>query len=159
MAVAYRVHEGAVQSYMNPGDAVDELVWGITRTARDLAKLYAPSRTGRLKNSIRASRPKRVGAYENSASVSASIGYAIYVHEGTSRIYPKNGKYLTVPTRDGRGVLSGAQIRGAGNRNRRPGDSREYYLAKSVSGQRSQPFLAQGLRTAMRTSSVAQYRV
>lgn len=153
--VFFRVHEGAVASYMDPGDAVDDLVWDVTKTTRDLAILYAPSRTGKLKSSIRASRPKRRGLYTNASDVSASAGYALYVHDGTSRIFPKRGKYLTVPSQ--RGVLSGAQIRGEGNR--RPGDARQYYLARSVRGQRAQPFLADALKVALRSNSHLSYRV
>lgn len=155
--IFYRVHEGAVLSFMDPGDVVDDLVWDVTRTARDLAILYAPVRTGRLKANIRASRPKRTGIYENAATVTANVGYALYVHDGTGRIYPKNGKYLTVPIRVG--SVSGADIRAQFASNRRAGDSRGYFLAKSVSGQRAQPFLAEALSTAMRTSNVLQFRV
>lgn len=153
--VFFRVHEGAVLSFMNPGDVVDELVWDVAKTTRDLAILYAPVRTGRLKGSIRGSRPKRTGIYTNAANVTANAGYALYVHDGTSRIYPKLGRYLTVPLR--KGSVSGAAIRGSGNR--RPGDSRPYFLARSVAGQRSQPFLADALKVAMRTNSVLSYRV
>lgn len=155
--VFYRVHEGAVLSFMDPGDAVDDLVWDVTRTARDLAILYAPVRTGRLKANIRASRPKRTGLYENASNVTANVGYALYVHDGTSTIYPQNGKYLTVPLR--MGSVSGGSIRAGYASNRRKGDVRPYFLATSVRGQRPQPFLAEALATAMRVSSVLQYRV
>ena len=156
MPVFFRVHEGAVASFMDPGDVVDDLVWDVTRTTRDLAILYAPVRTGKLKGSIRASRPKRTALYKNQSNVTANAGYALYVHDGTGRIYPKKGKYLTVPLR--KGVLDGSTIRGAGG-NRRPGDPRPYFLARSVRGQRSQPFLADALRVAMRTNNVLGYRV
>ena len=154
MPVFYRVHEAAVLSYMNE---TDELVWDVTRTSRDLAILYAPVRTGKLKGSIRASRPARTGPYTNQAKVSAATHYALYVHDGVSgRIYPKQGKYLTVPLR--MGSVSGAQIRGSGG-NRRPGDGRGYFLARSVRGQAAQPFLADALRTAMARVSVGATRV
>lgn len=156
--VFYRIHEGAVLSFMNPGDVVDDVVWDVTRTARELAILYAPVRSGKLKGSIRASRPKRTGIYENASNVTANVGYALYVHDGVSgRIYPKNGKYLTVPMVAG--SASGAQIRSQYASNRRAGDNRGYFLAKSVRGQAPQPFLAQALATAMRTSGVLRYRV
>jgi hypothetical protein len=156
MPVFFRVHEGAVASFMNPGDDVDELVWDVTRTTRDLAILYAPVRSGKLKGSIRGSRPKRTGVYTNASNVTANAGYALYVHDGVKgRIYPKKGKYLTVPI--AQGSLSGSAIRGSGNR--RPGDSRGYFLAKSVRGQASQPFLADALKVAMRTNNVLGYRV
>lgn len=157
MPVFYRVHEGAVASFMNPGDDVDELVWGVTRTARDLAIIYAPVRSGKLKGSIRGTRPKRTGVYTNASNVTANVRYAPWVHDGVpGRIYPKTGKYLTVPLRAG--TLSGTQIRGSAG-NRRPGDARAYFLAKSVRGQASQPFLADALKVAMRTNSVLSYRV
>jgi hypothetical protein len=142
---------------MNPGAEVDDLVWDITRTARDLSILYAPVRSGKLKGSIRASRPKRTGVYTNASNVTANAGYALYVHEGTGRIYPKKGKYLTVPIRPG--IATGAEIRSKFSSNRRRGDERGYFLAKSVRGQTANPFLAEALQTAMGLSSVLQYRI
>lgn len=156
MPVFFRVHEGAVASFMNPGDAVDDLVWDITQTTRDLAILYAPKRKGTLKRSIRASRPKRTSLYKNQSNVTANAAHALWVHDGVSgRIYPKGGKYLTVPLREG--TLSGSDIRAG--RNRRKGDARPFWLATSVRGQKAQPFLAEALGVAMRSNAHLTYRV
>jgi hypothetical protein len=159
MAVHYRVHEAAVHSFNAPGQPVyEEVVWKTAWVARDLAILYAPKRTGKLAKSIAASRPKPTGIWTLASSVSASVGYAAYVHDGVSgRIYPKGGRYLTVPSR--RGIRSGAEIRAAYASNRRRGDVRPYFLALSVRGQRSQPFLEQALSVSLATNSVLQYRV
>jgi hypothetical protein len=149
--VTYRVHENAVLSYRGE---VDDLVWSVLQTTRELGKLYAPKRSGRLATSIRASRPKASGVYQFSGTCSASIGYALYVHDGVpGRIYPKRGKYLTVP--HVQGALSGAQLKAVGG----SGKAKLYFLARSVRGQRSQPFLADALGDAIRRTDVLSYRV
>lgn len=149
--VNYRVHENAVLSYRGE---VSDLVWDVLSTSRDLAQLYAPKRTGRLAKSIRAARPKPSGIYQFSGTCSASVGYALYVHDGTSGpIYPKRGKYLTVPHQ--MGVLGGAALKAQGG----SGQAKLYFLAHWVRGQRAQPFLAEALATALRNSDVLSYRV
>lgn len=155
MPVHYRVHEAAVQSFNLPGQPVyEDVVWRTARTTRILAQLYAPKRSHRLANSIAASRPKPISTYRIASSVSASIGYAVYVHDGVAgRIYPTGGKYLTVPQR--RGSLSGSQLKATGG----SGKAKLYFLAKSVKGQDAQPFLADALKQAMRTNDVLHYRV
>jgi hypothetical protein len=150
MPVTYRVHENAVLSYM---DEVDNLVWNVLRSTRDIAKRNAPVRTGRLRDSIRASRPRRYGVYQYSGTVSASVKHALWVHDGTTRIYPKSARYLTVPVRSG--SLSGTQLKTAGQ----AGNARGYFLARSVSGQRPQPYLANALRQAMGTNNLLYIRV
>lgn len=143
MAVHYRVHEAAVQSFNLPGQPVyEEVVWNTTKTTRELAILYAPKRTGKLAANIRASRPKPTGIYTLASSVSAAVGYAAYVHDGTTGpIYP-NGSYLKVPYRNG------AKSKG-----------KLFFFAESVAGQKANPFLADALKQAMRTNDVLQYRV
>lgn len=155
MPVHYRVHEAAVQSFNLPGQPVyEDVVWETARTTRILAQLYAPKRSGRLAQSIRASRPKPTGVYTLASSVSASIGYAVYVHEGVAgRIYPTGGKYLTVPHR--RGSLSGSQLKATGG----SGKGKMYFLAKSVKGQDANPFLEDAMKQALRTNDVLHYRV
>lgn len=151
MAVTYRVHENAVLSYMGE---VDDLVWEVTRTSRDLAKLYAPARTGRLRGSIRAARPKRVGLYQYTGTVSASVRHALWVHDGVKgRIYPKRGKYLTVPHKPG--PYSGTQLKAMGG----SGKNKLYFLAKNgVRGQRPQPYLQDALADAIRGSGLLYVR-
>ena len=148
MAVTYRVHESTVLSYM---ENVEDLVWDTLRTTRDLAKLYAPARTGRLRQSIRATRPRRNGVYTYSGTCSASVKHALWVHDGVpGRIYPKRGKYLTVPKM--KGAVSGATLR-------KGGGPRMYWLAKSVRGQRAQPFLADALKDSMAANGLLYLRV
>lgn len=149
--VNYRVHENAVLSYRGE---VDDLVWSVLKTTRELAQMYAPKRTGRLARSIRASRPKPSGIYQFSGTCSASIGYALYVHDGVPGwIMPKRGKYLTVPHVPG--PVSGSVLKATGAR----GQAKLYFLAKEVRGQRSQPYLADALGDAVRRTDVLSYRV
>lgn len=128
---------------MAPGEPVYELVWDALKTTRDLAILYAPSRTGTLRRSIRANRPHKTGIFTNSGTVYANARHALWVHEGTSRIYP-HGRWLTVPNR--KSHVSGATLRAAGPQS---GPGRQYFLTHSVRGQRAQPFLADALHTAI----------
>jgi hypothetical protein len=152
MAVTYRVHENAVLAYMAN---VDDLVWDVVQTTRELGRLYAPSRTGRLRGSIRAARPKRVGLYQYTGTVSASVRHALWVHDGVKgRIYPKRGKYLTVPHRPG--PLSGSQLRAIGGK----GKGKLYFLAKNgVRGQRPQPFLQDALTQSLGRNGLLYVRV
>lgn len=149
-AVNYRVHENAVMSYMTE---VNDLVWDVLRTTRELAQLYVPKRTTNLMRSIRASRPKPSGIYQSSGTCSASMGYALYVHDGVSGwISPKRGKYLTVPHVPG--PLSGSALKAAGG----SGRGKLYFLAKEIRGQRAQPFLADALGDAIASTSLFSYR-
>lgn len=141
--VQFRIHNAAIASFMDPGDAVDDLVWDTLKTTRDLAILYAPMRTGTLKRSIRANRPHRTGLFTNSGIVYSNARHALWVHDGTPRIYPR-GRWLTVPNRPGH--VSGAALRHGGPKS---GPGRMYFLTHSVRGQRPQPFLADALHVAM----------
>jgi hypothetical protein len=144
MTVHYRVHETAVQSFNLPGQPVyEDVVWKTAQTTRTLAILYAPKRTGKLAANIRASRPKPTGIYTLASSVSAAVGYAAFVHDGTTGpIYASGARYLKVPYRNG------AQSKG-----------KLFFFAESVRGQKANPFLEDALKQAMRTNDVLQYRV
>ena len=154
--VHYRIHEGAVLSFNAPGQPVyEEVVWKTAQFTRDFAKLEAPRRTSRLANSIRASRPRPNGVYQLASSISIAVHYGVYVVEGVDgRIYPKKGKYLTVPHLPG--PLSGAQLKATGG----AGRGKLYFLAKNgVRGQDKNPFFEDALKRALKTNDVLQYRV
>lgn len=60
------------------------------------AKVLVPVRTGELRRSIHANRPRQVGRWRVEARVTASAPYARYVHEGTRPhiIRARNAKAL-----------------------------------------------------------------
>lgn len=60
-----------------------KFVGKVARDIRDEAKRIVPVRTGRLRESIRASRVKVSGPFRVEAHVSANRRYARFVHEGT----------------------------------------------------------------------------
>lgn len=154
--VHYRIHEGAVLSFNAPGQPVyEEVVWKTAQFTRDFGKLEAPVRTGRLRDSIRASRPKPTGVYTLASSISIAVKHGRWVHDGVPfRIYPKKGIYLTVPHQEG--PLSGTQLKAQGG----SGHGKLYFLAKNgVRGQDANPFLEQALQRALASNDVLQYRV
>lgn len=152
--VHYRIHEGAVLSFNAPGQPVyEEVVWKTAQFHRDFAQLTAPVRTGKLKGSIRASRPRPTGIYQLASSVSIAVKYGIYVVDGTTGpIYP-NGKYLTVPHREGNQTVAMLKAQGG------TGRAKLYFLASSVRGQAANPFFERALQRALQTNDVLQYRV
>lgn len=124
--VFFRVHEHQVQAFIEPGGEVHGLLRRISEDTRDNAKVIAPKRTGKLSQYIFAGNPKRDGVHELSVTVAANVGYALYVHEGTTGpITSKSGKKLKIPIAGG------------------------YIFRESVAGQAPQPFLAQGLEMAL----------
>src|SRR6476619_3675969 len=92
-----RVHEGAVQSFLLPGQPVDKLIHNTAQHTRAFAREHINNRTGALSRSLQVNRPTRTGPLTNSSLVVALSKHALYVHEGTGRIFPKNGKMLTIP--------------------------------------------------------------
>jgi hypothetical protein len=154
--VFYRVHEGAVLAFNAPGGEVFELIDQTAIVAQYEAKNNVNDRTGKLAGSIRKNKPKPEGGFRIAALVYTNVKYAHYVHEGTHDRTPKplGGMYMTVPSeRQGGGINpSGGQLRkdylAAGGRAAYPG-RKPYFLAKSISGQDANPFLADGMREAM----------
>jgi len=152
--VFYRVHEAAVASYIAPGGEVYDLIDDTGKVAAYHARNNVNDRTGKLSRSIRNNKPKPQGGLRIAALVYTNVGYAMYVHEGTDRIYPQGGTYLTVPSdkQGGGSNPSGAQLRkdymAAGGRAAYPG-RKPYFLAKSIAGQDSNPFLRNGMEEAL----------
>lgn len=151
--VFLRVHEAQIHAFNAPGGEVYDLINDTGKVAAYHAKNNVNSRTHKLANSIRHNRPKPEGGYRIAALVYTNVGYAMYVHEGTDRIYPTAGKYLVVPSdRQFVGNASGSQIRrdymAAGGRAAYPG-RKPYFLARSIAGQSANPFLRNGMEEAL----------
>lgn len=147
--VRYYVKERNVQSFLAPGQPVDDLIWSVARTTRSLAKLQAGERTGTLIRGIGANRPKREGPLQISSLVYANARHALWHHDGTPTIVPKKGKYLVVPkVKQGPGSnASGSELQAAWS----PADGpRPTFLARSINGQPGNPYLKDSLETALR---------
>jgi hypothetical protein len=151
--VRFRVHERAVASYILPGGEVDDLLWDVARSTRDIAKTMAPKRTNKLARSTRANRPKPTGLLRSAALVYNNAGHVLHVHDGTPTILAGKNSYLTIPRVNQGGPLnlSGGMLRkqwiaGGGYRG---GEPKPYFTTKAVSGQKANPFLANALGLAM----------
>lgn len=144
--VNYRIHEAAVRSFNAPGQPVYNLIWQVAQTTRTLAKLNTGKRTMTLEKSIFANKPKPEGDLRISSLVGANARHALWHHDGTDAITPLAGSYLVVPReRQGPPNLSGSQLQKAWN-----GDGkRPTFLARVIRGQEGNPYLADGLETAM----------
>ena len=128
MAVFFRVHEAAVQSFIEPGGEVHDLIHDVAKDAKAFSVQFAPMRTGKLKRNIYVGQPKRVAIYGLSSTVAANVRYALWVHQGTrGPIRSKSGKKLKVVSFPSGGISFHKQVR----------------------GQTANPFLARGLRAAM----------
>lgn len=122
------VYDSRIEAMSMPGGDVYRYANEKARRAAAFAKEIAPKRTGHLAATIRHdTRHVRHGAV---GRVRATARYAIYVHEGTHGPILPHGSFLWVP-----------KSRGSRLRRRMP----------SVSGQRPQPFLLEGLRLSMAT--------
>ena len=153
MAVFFRIHDANIHAMHAPGGPVYNLIDDIGVTAAELARLNVGKRTTKLMRSIRHNRPTQTGGFEIAGMVYANAKHALWHHEGTSTIFPKHGKYLVIPKhRQGPGSnASGGELRKAyfaagGKRKKAP---KTYFTTKSISGQRGNPYLREGLETAM----------
>ena len=159
MAVFLRIHDANIHAMHMPGGEVYNMIDRVGIAAAELARLNVNSRTGKLRNSIRHNRPNQTGGFTLAGMVYANARHALWVHEGTGTIFPKNGRYLTVPSEAG--SASGAQLRsayiGAGGRKTHGAGAKPYFLAREISGQDANPYLRNGLRTAMARTPELRY--
>jgi len=155
--VFWRIHDAAIHTYHAPGGEVYNLINDVGIASAELARLNVGKRTLKLMKSIRANRPNQSGGFKIAALVYANAKHALWHHEGTGTIFPKHGKYLTVP-RDSHAGLgpnpSGGQLRreyfaGGG---KRKGGRKPYFIATQISGQKGNPYLRDGLETAMQSN-------
>lgn len=169
-SVRVDIHEGQVQAFIRPGGEVDELLWEIARDTREYGKAYVAAghvRSGRLLRSIRANRPVPTGPLQAASKAYANARHAIYFHEGTTG--PITGRpHLVVPKR--RGVAhtntaysgAGAQLLGEYGKGKKDARGRKrqgkgVWRPDAVRGQRSKPFLRDGLRLAMAKHGFAMF--
>lgn len=156
MAVTSRleIHDGVISLYVMPGGEVDGEVNSVVKNARRLAEHFAPERSGALKRGIKSAHAVPYHPLKTSGRVSSTARHTLWVHDGTSRIYP-HGPYLLVPKGAGRATDSTTRNGGAGTqlyrqwKGRGKKGARLFGRLESVRGQRAQPFLAEALVTAM----------
>lgn len=152
-----RVHEHEVQEFLEPGGEVNKLIHDTAILTKYFAQGHINNRTGRLAEMIQVNRPSRSGAYEIRSLVFTRTSYAIYVHQGTDRIFAKNGAYLAVPRKRQKNPnLSGGTLRrmwknSQARKNNKMTGSKPYFTTRSVAGQKPNPFLKKGLSEAMGT--------
>lgn len=146
----FHVHEGPVHAYHEPGGEVYNLIWEVGTAAAVLARGYVGKRSYKLHNTIQANRPSQRGGYAIAGLLFANAKHALWHHEGTPQIFPKKGRYLTVPRGHEGTKISGGQLRrnwmgeSKGSRGAKP-----YFLARTISGQKGNPYLRDGLEDAM----------
>jgi hypothetical protein len=155
MANAFiRVHEHKVQEFVQPGGEVYNLVYDTAKTTRYLAIGHIKSRTYELARSIQVNRPHNKHTLKIASLVFTRAKHALWVHDGTANngtgyIYPRNGKYLTVP-RDKRSTQSGSTLRRVWrNGSASSPGGKPYFRTTAVRGQRANPYLEKGLSEAM----------
>jgi hypothetical protein len=151
MAVFFRIHDANIHAMHAPGGPVYNLIENVSVTAAELARLNVGKRTMKLMKSIRHNRPSQNGGFKIAGMVYANAKHALWHHEGTPTIFPKHGKYLAVPRNHETSTVSGGTLRKAyfaagGKRTKAP---KTYFTTKSISGQAGNPYLRDGLETAM----------
>lgn len=142
-SVFYRVHDHAVQGFIEPGGEVNDLVNKILYSGKMFAKAYAPVRTGRLKGNIRHANAKADGPFIGSGYIYANLGYAWYVEKGTTGPIRSTRGMVT----DRYGNLQPAKMKFLAVKGKRAGT---FVYRESVKGQRAQHFMENGLKSAMR---------
>jgi hypothetical protein len=151
------IHEEAVQAYIRPGGEVNDLLWEISRDTRDYSASFIMRgnhmRSRRLLNGLYASGlPKPTGALTAVARAGSRAKHTIYFHDGT-RDGITGHPHLVVPKRRGvphtntRYAGAGAQLLGEFGKGTRK--NKGVWRPDGVRGQRSKPFLRDGLRFAM----------
>lgn len=153
--VYYRVHEHAIQTYIQPAGEVTRLVNKVLDDARDNARKLVGVRTGRLRDNIKVRRrANQVDFSTVSGGVGANIGHAWWVEKGTpDPIYAKTvnargKKQMKVPK-------NFSTMRGS---DYGPSSSLVFFTG-SVRGQKGQHYLERGLRAAMREQTTLAMHV
>ena len=153
--VYYRVHEHAIQTYIQPAGEVTRLINRVLDDARDNAKKLVGVRTGRLRNNIKVRRRANQTDFSTvSGGVGANIGHAWWVEKGTSTpihaktVNAKGKKQMKVPK-------NSSAIRGSDYGHNSP----LVFFTESVRGQKGQHYLERGLRAAMRQQTTLAMHV
>lgn len=145
----YRIHDKNIHLMHMPGEPVYNLINETAVVGAELARMYVGKRSGKLMRSIQANRPNQTGGYKIAALLFANAKHAHWHHEGTldRTPKPKKGRYMTVPRFRG-GSISGGQLRRDWMADGKGGE-KPYFLAKRISGQKGNPYLKDGIKTAM----------
>lgn len=145
----YRVHDKNVHLYHAPGEPVYNLIAEVTEVGAELARMYTGKRTGKLMRTIQGNKPNQTGGYKIAGLLYANAKHALWHHEGTAHIFPKKGKYLTIPRGHKTSTVSGGQLRKEWLAEGSSRGAKPYFLATSISGQKGNPYLKDGIETAM----------
>ena len=150
-AVYWRIHDANIHAMHAPGGPVYNLIDTVGITAAEFARLNVGKRTLKLMRSIQANHPSQNGGFKIASLVFANAKHALWHHEGTSTIFPKKGRYLTIPRGHESSIVSGGTLRKAyfAAGGKRTKAAKPYFTARSISGQRGNPYLRDGLQQAM----------
>lgn len=128
MAVVVKVFDIKIAELFNDAEPVGREASAINREIVAVATATAPARSGVLKVSHRNKGSLRAGPYRITGRVSNVADHAAFVHEGTyGPITPRTSPNLLL----------------------RPGNGFGFRSARSVNGQRANPWLARAGRTVL----------
>lgn len=129
--VSVRVDYAAIQGLFEPSGGVGRFGRGVNRRAEALARVAAPSRTGRLRGSITSS--PAVTHYGYKVTIGSNRKYARWVNDGTAGpITPKHSRWLAVGKREGKKPI----------------------YKRFVAGQAAQHFLERGINEAFTAAGI-----
>lgn len=158
MAKFLNIHERAVRAYIDEGGEVSGLLNDVAKDTYHYSQRYISNghiRSGRLFRGLFWNRSKLVGPLQGVARAGASARHASWFHDGTAfggaglimgknMIIPKNRHAAhTNLAFSGAGAEQLAKFKGRSARQKLRG--RGVSFKDSVRGQRSKPFLRQGL--------------
>lgn len=153
------IHEEAVQSYIREGGAVADLLNDVARGTKAYGVAYISAghvRSGRLLRSLWWNRSKLTGPLQGVARAGASAKHAVYFHEGTGpwisghphMVVPKSRRAAnTNPAFSGAGAQKLAEWGSRSPAQQKGGKG--VFRADTVRGQRSKPFLKEGLAASL----------
>lgn len=107
MATTYsvRVYRNRIPPIFRAGGEGNRWMYRVSVAMMNEAILRAPVRSSVLKRSHSISPARRANQYAATFEITNNAEHAEWVHDGVpGRIYPKNGRWLSVPSR--RGSLS-----------------------------------------------------
>jgi hypothetical protein len=157
------IHEEAVQSYIREGGEVANLLNDVSRGVKVYSVAYISAghvRSGRLLRSLWWNRSKLEGPLQGVARAGASAKHAIWFHEGTAgggAGYIAGHPHMVVP-KSRKAAHTNIAFSGAGAQKLAEWGSRStkqqaqgkgVFRADLVRGQRSKPFLKEGLAASM----------
>lgn len=150
------IHEDVVQSYIRSGGDVADLLDSVAWDTAEYGKAYVSAghvRSGRLLRGIYYNRIKPTGPLTGYSRAGGKARHTIYFHEGVLHDITAHGAFMVIP-RSRLAANTNAAYSGAG------AERYAKYAAtkkgpkgvigrKTVRGQRSKPFLKEGLAVAL----------